>query len=352
MHKIRQKRILVIGAGAIGGIIAGFLARNGYNVELVTKYTDLADRISNTGIRISGLKGNFTFCIPSVASIYDCKGPYDYIFVATKAYDMLGPATTAAKLLAPEGKIITIQNGIVEEELSELIGNDRVIGCVVGWGATLIEPGAMEMTSNGEFVIGGLNHQPHEELADLQEMLNRILKTYVVDNIYEHLYSKLIINMCITTLGAISGYNVGQMLCRLRYRHLIVQLIREAMDVATAMGMTVPKYAYQLDYHVLAKKVNIFQSIKKHAIMLAFGLKYKNLKSSSLQSLERGKPTEIEYMNCYISGKGKAHGVPTPLNDLLIRYINEIENGKRIISPKNFFGADVKSYYPFWFMGR
>ncbi len=351
MHKIRQKRILVVGAGAIGGIIAGLLARNGYKVELVTKYVDLADRISNTGIRISGLKGNFSFQIPSVPNINLCDGSYDYIFIATKAYDMPEPAKKAKDLLTPDGKIITIQNGIVEEEVARIVGKEHLVGCVVGWGATLLEPGSMEMTTDGEFIIGALDKSLNEELKDLNEVLSRMLKTYVVDNIYEHLYSKLIINMCVTTLGAISGYTVGRMLNKRRYRHLIVQLIREAIAVADAMHIHIPKYAHKLDYYFLAKQVNLFTSIQKHIIMHVFGMKYKNLKSSSLQSLERGKPTEIEYMNGYVSKKGKELGVATPLNDLLIRYVQEIEMGERVIGHQNFNDADFHPFYPKFFLG-
>lgn len=351
MLKVRQKRILVIGAGAIGGVISGFLARNGFDIHLVTKYENIAERISTTGIRITGIKGSFTFPIPSVAKIDEAKGLFDFVIMATKAYDLRQPLLEALEKLTPNGKIVLIQNGIVEEEVADIAGKDKVIGCVVGWGATLIEPGAMEMTSDGEFVIGELSGNPTNEVLEIQEILNRVLKTYVVNNIYDHLYSKLIINMCVTTLGAISGYNVGSMLNRRRYRHLIVSITREAIEVANAMQLKIPLYAGKLNYYNLCAPVNFLQSVWKHAVMQLFGWKYKRLKSSSLQSLERKKATEIDYINGFVVKKGAELGIATPLNAILVQYIHEIENKQRTISPENFKQDIFKPFFPKHFIG-
>lgn len=344
MLRIRQKKILVIGAGAIGGIIAGYLARSGYNVQLVTRYNDLADRISTVGISISGVKGTFKFPIPSVAKVTDAEGPFDYIFVATKANDLEKPTKEAIALLGKNGKIVSIQNGMVEEKIASLVGADRVIGCVVGWGATYHKPGFIEMTSTGEFTIGAVNGAANESVYDLQSILNRFLKTIVVDNIYAHLYSKLIINMCITTLGAISGLTVGEMLFKRKFRILFLKVIKEAVEVANAMHLEVPYYAGKLNYYELTKGVGYFGTIRKHVYMMLFGRKYRHLVSSSLQSLRRGKLSEIQCMNVYISKKGKEFNIPTPLNDMLIFTMHQIENEELKISALNFNTPKYRSF--------
>lgn len=336
MLRIRQKKILVIGAGAIGGIIAGYLARSGYNVQLVTRYRDLADRISDVGISISGVKGNFRYPIPSVAKVTEADGPFDYIFIATKAYDLEKPLKEAAGLLTKTGKFVSIQNGIVEEKVASIVGDDKLIGCVVGWGATYLKPGFVEMTSLGEFVIGPVKGKPGTAELELQGILNRFLRTRVVDNIYEHLYSKLIVNMCITTLGAITGLEVGKMLSKRSYRLLFIRLIEEAVEVANAMQIHIPPYYGKVDYYEIARNDNWLHSLKKHLKIIIFGRKYRLLISSSLQSLKRGKPSEIEFMNGYVAKKGKELDVPTPLNDMLIATIRKIENGDLKISPNNF----------------
>lgn len=344
MLKIRQKKILVIGAGAIGGIIAGYLARSGYNVQLVTRYNDLADRISSVGITITGAKGNFKFPIPSVARVRDAEGPFDFIFIATKANDLEQPVIEAKSLLNSNGKIVSIQNGIVEEKIASIVGADRVIGCVVGWGATYHKPGFVEMTSTGEFIIGAINGNANDSVYDLQSILNRFLKTIVVDNIYQHLYSKLITNMCITTLGAISGLTVGKMLSKRKYRLLFLTVIKEAIDIANALHIEVPNYAGKMNYYKLTKEVGFFGTLRKHLFMMMFGRKYRHLVSSSLQSLQRGKLSEIQCMNVYISQKGKELNIPTPLNDALIHTMHKIEHEELKISTRNF---DTPEYHSF-----
>ena len=74
---------------------------------------------------------------------------------------------------------------------------------------------------------------------------------------------------------------------------------------------------------------------RRHAMLFAVGLKYRKLKSSSLTSLERGKPTEVEVLNGWISRKGREYGVPTPVNDRLVELIRQIEAGQRESAPEN-----------------
>jgi 2-dehydropantoate 2-reductase len=100
------------------------------------------------------------------------------------------------------------------------------------------------------------------------------------------------------------------------------------------MKLDVKPYAGKLDYYRFLKP-GVMASFKRHLTIRVIGFKYRKLKSSSLQSLERGRKTEIDYFNGYISSKGKAHGVPTPLNSKLTRMVQEIENGMRSISVKS-----------------
>jgi 2-dehydropantoate 2-reductase len=101
------------------------------------------------------------------------------------------------------------------------------------------------------------------------------------------------------------------------------------------MGITVPAGASgKLDYYKFLAP-GLFSGMKRHLVIRVIGLKYRNLKSSSLQSLERGHKTEVENYNGYIASKGKQLGVPTPVNEQLTRMVGEIEQGTRKIAPAN-----------------
>ncbi|KPL16174.1 MAG: hypothetical protein AMS26_05620 [Bacteroides sp. SM23_62] len=327
----KTKRILVVGAGAVGGVTAAILAREHYDIWLVAKYPELAEKISNEGIEVSGYCGDLCMKVPAVARPAELTGKFDYVFMATKADSLINAARETLPFMHEQTRVVSMQNGICEEALASVVGTLRTIGCVVGWGATLVAPGKVEMTSGGEFVIGNWNREKDEKLEEVAGILRYILPTETSDKILSHLYAKLIINSCITTLGAISGLGLGKMLARRYIRDIFIEIIREAMAVADAMDLNVKPYAGKLDYYQFLGS-GMMASFKRHLTIRVIGFKYRKLKSSSLQSLERGRKTEIDYFNGYISSKGKEYGVKTPVNGKLTRMVQEIENGMRTIS--------------------
>jgi 2-dehydropantoate 2-reductase len=332
----QQKRICVVGAGAIGGVVAGVLAREKYDIRLVTKYPELAERISNDGIHVSGYCGDFSILIPSVALPEELEGTFDYVLIATKAGSLVQAAQAMLPFMHEGSRTVSMQNGICEELLAGVAGPDRTIGCVVGWGGTMHESGRVEMTSGGEFVLGNWRRGTDLPLGELAGILSHIVPARTSENILSDLYSKLIINSCITTLGAICGLYLGEMLAKRKVRDLFIEIIREAMEVAGAMDLEVaPAAGGKLDYYRFLS-AGILSGFRRQLTIRFIGLKYRKLKSSSLQSLERGKKTEVDNYNGYISDKGKEYGVATPVNDQLTRMVMEIENGKRPISPVNF----------------
>jgi len=332
----RESKIAVIGAGAIGGITAGFIARAGYDIELVCKYPDLAEKIKNKGVHIFGAKGDFTVPIPAVAKIPELSGKKDIILLATKATEMLEAAQDLLPFLKETSVVVSLQNGICEDALAEIVGRERTIGCVVGWGATMHAPGELEMTSTGEFVIGNIDYNDDSRLPFIQELLSTVVPVEISKNITGYLYSKLIINSCINSLGALCGLTLGEMLSVKKIRKIFIGIMHEAIAVSDAMGLKVEVYAGKLDYYKFLKAENILNNVRRHLIIYLIGFKYRKIKSSSLQSLNRGKPTEIDYLNGYIAEKGKRMGIPTPINDRIIQIIKDIEAGKRKISTENF----------------
>jgi 2-dehydropantoate 2-reductase len=326
-----SKRILVVGAGAVGGITAAILARESHDVCLVAKYPELAEKIRSHGLEISGHCGDFRMRVPAVARAAELDGKFDVVFMATKADALLNVTREILPCLHDQSRVVSMQNGICEEALAGVAGSLRTIGCVVGWGATLMAPGKVEMTSGGEFVIGNWDRDKDEKLEEVAEILQKIMPTSTTHDILSHLYSKLIINSCVTTLGAISGLYLGQMLLKRHIRNIFIDIVREAIMVADAMGITVKPYAGKLDYYKFLRP-GLMASARRHLTIRAIGFKYRKLRSSSLQSLERGRKTEIDYFNGYISSKGKACGVNTPVNRKLTRMVLEIENGMRPIS--------------------
>lgn len=340
-----DKNILVVGAGAIGGITAAFLAKKGYSVELVCKYDEYASRVNSVGVSVSGIGGTFTQRVSSVASIEEVKGKWDIILLAVKATELEDAAHRIKPLVHDDSLIVSMQNGICEYELQRILGTERVVGCIVGWGATMNKPAEPILTSKGDFVIGYPEREPDARLTELAMILGSVLPVRISAGMIGQLYSKLIINSCITSLGAITGLLLGDMLNRRKARILFIEIIKEAMELAYIMKIDVAPYGGKLDYYRFIGYRGVMGNIRRHMLILLIGMKYRRLKSSSLQSLERGKLTEIDYLNGFIARNGKQYGVPVPVNTAIVDIIHEIERGERRITAGNLDDGKFMKYY-------
>jgi len=329
-------RLAVVGAGAIGGVVAAFLARAGWDLEVVCKHQETVSQALEPGFHISGVQGEHRIPLQGVKEIPDLSGPKEVVFLATKANDVMEAGKALLPFLKESSVVVSLQNGICEDDLAEILGRNRVIGCVVAWGASMHGPGELEITSGGEFVIGGLDEQSKGRLPLIKRMLDAVAPTRISENIMGELYSKLIINSCINSLGVIAGKKLGELLAMKGARQVFTAIMREAMAVAAAMGIKVePGGGGKLDYYRFLEGSGVLSRMKRDLLIRIIGFKYRRIKSSSLQSLERGRKTEIDYLNGYICARGRKHGVSTPINDAVVRMIKEIEDSQRRMTPEN-----------------
>ena len=337
----KDLKILLVGPGAVGGTTAGFISKAGYDLSILARNPKSIDHLRSSGLHVFGRRGEVRATPPVYASPSEVPEKMDIILLATKATSLPDVVHAIRPFMKPSSVLVSLQNGFCAETIADIIGVDAVIACVVSWGATMHAPGEYEMTSTGNFVIGRLDGRMDATLTAVQELLQAVLPTGISANIKGHLYAKLIINSCITTLGAISGMYLGKLLAMRNARNIFIEIIREAMNIAHAMGLKVESVA-KLDFDSFLKGTGPAAYLERHTMIRLIGLKYRRLKSSSLQSLERGERTEVDYLNGTISAKGKALGIPTPLNDFLTELVHSIEAGTLSISPKNIDSAEKR----------
>ncbi len=323
-------KILLIGAGAIGGTVAVLLKNAGYDVSLMCHSDLTKELIEKEGFFLHGAKGEYRedfTCYSSYESLGE--GKFDLVIIATKYVAMAECAKAALPFVKDGGLVVGMQNGILTEELGETVGRDKVVGCMIGFGATKNKANDVTMTSKGEFYIGMLDGRCPKMLNDFAHILKIVLPTQVTMDIKSRQYSKLIINSCINAVAGITGKTLGEILKDVRARDLFLSIAREGMAVAEAMNIKVPKYGLLLEYRLLAlSNGKIYNSLCK-LVVRAVGLLYSDVKPSTLQSVEKGEKTEIDILNGYFSQKGEEYGVPTPVNTKLVAMIHEIENGTR-----------------------
>jgi 2-dehydropantoate 2-reductase len=336
--------ILLTGAGAVGGIIAALLAKNNHAPDVIVKYPELKKIARTEGFRVKGYHGEFSQRVNALLPSDLHEETYSIVLVGTKATDMAAAVNAVLPHIEKDALVVSLQNGMCEDALAELVGPDRTVGCVVGWGATMDGLGSYDMTSGGEFVIGAIGDVPRQKIEQLRDILSCVVPVRISENIYGSLYSKLIINSCITIPGAISGLKLGEMLSKRKFRNIFIGIMKEAMLVANAMNIKVEPYLGKINFYRFIGSDSFWAQLKRHLVIRVIGFKFRKLKSSSLQSLERGKPTEIDFFNGYISRKAAEYRVKTPLNDKLTGIIKEIESGERKIGLENFRDKFFDSY--------
>lgn len=330
-------RVAVIGVGAIGGPIAAHIAENGVDITAVTKYPYVADLIQSKGIKLQGLETERHVSMKAVPSIDQLEGKFEIVFLAMKAMDVLDAAETLLPLLNDDSVVITLQNGVVEDDVAAVVGKSRAIGAVVVWASTMVKPGVIKRTADGQFFIGLLDETGNQKrLEDVAVLLKFCQPVTVTDNIYGTLYNKLGINASINGIGAISGLTLGQMADNSQIRLFFMDIVTETITIANELGIEINKIGdfHPQDIALTGSDSPADMEKKNQIIQKIFGL-YKDVKASTLQSLERGQLSEIDYLNGYIARKGKELGIPTPINSTITKIVKEIEAGKRKISPNN-----------------
>lgn len=338
---MESSRVAVVGAGAIGGPVACFLARAGVPVQVAVKHGTIREAIERQGLVVEGIRGRHVARLHAVEAIEDFEGPLDCAFLAVKTFDTADAAARLRPKLAKDGFVVTLQNGITLDNANDALGRDRVLGCVVEWGSTMLGPGRIDVTSKGRFMLGEQDGKVTPRLRLAKEWLEHTYPVDLVEDVRGALYSKLIVNSCITTTGAVTGQTLGTMLKARRARDVFLFIATEGIRVGQAAkvrlypvanGRMKPEMLGLDTAHGVARG---FELWKRHALLRLVGMKYRRLRSSMLQSLERGGKTEVDAMNGVIAAWGRTHGVATPVNDALVRMVHEIEAGRRTSTPRN-----------------
>jgi 2-dehydropantoate 2-reductase len=197
--------------------------------------------------------------------------------------------------------------------------------------------GTIELTSHGDMWLGYMDRDPDTALSEISRILSVVSPTHTVPRILPTRYAKLIINSCTSTLGVITGLELGTLLKHKRARQLFIQVGEEAIRVADALGIQVPPYGGSIRIRTILNSPDPV----RHLAIRIIGIRYRRMKSTNLQSLERGGTTEIEYLNGYIVDRGDSLNIETPVNRRLLEMVREIEDRKRSITPLNLKEVEI-----------
>lgn len=321
-------RSAIYGAGSLGTILGAFITKKGGQIDLINHNAAHVKALQENGAKVVG---TLEFTQP-VSAILDTEmsGKYDIIFLMTKQLDNASVVNMLKDFLAEDGVIVTLQNGIPELQIGEIVGDDKVLGCTVAWGATMKGPGVCELTSAPDsltFSLGSLTGRMNHHWQDVKNLLEMMGPVELDTNFIGTRWSKLLINAAFSGMSAVCGCTFGEAAADKASRKVVQALIKECIDVCAKGNIKIEPIQGKdvvklLNFNGPVKKAISFFiipiAIKKHAL----------LKASMLQDIERGKKTEVDAINGVVCAFGRKVGFPTPMNDKVVEIIHKIENGE------------------------
>jgi 2-dehydropantoate 2-reductase len=298
-------RFLIIGPGAMGCLFAARLKTAGFDVTLLDHNKERADRINQQGIMVEGVSGEYAALIPVIIN-GDLK-EYDFVLLCVKANKTRAAAEPLKDLVSHDAVIVTLQNGIGNFEiLEEIFGKGRVLGGVTAEGATLLDWGRIRHAGIGATVIGPelKTGGPSDKLATALNAAG--FKAGTAENVEGLLWGKLVINVGINALTAITRLKNGR-LPEIKGTSLIMEeLVKEAVAVSRAKNIQLPFE------DPLGRVVQVCRNTAGNI-------------ASMLQDVLNKRETEIDFINGAIVREGETLGISTPANRIVTSLVKAIQ---------------------------
>ena len=323
-------RIGIIGAGAIGSVVGGFLTKAGRDVTLIDQWPEHIEAMKTKGLRLSGTIGDQVIPVKAlhIHELQSLREPFDAVFVAVKSYDTEWATALAVAYLKPDGVVVDFQNGINDERVAAVAGKHRTLGCVITISAGMYEPGHAMRTDSATlgFKIGEHDGRDTPRARELAAVMNAVAESTVTTNLFGERWSKLAINCMANPLAGLTGFGSLQVRTDPEISAVGVHVGAEAIQVGRAVGHEVePIYGIPAQRYVDAYEGRGLASLLDDIAEMA--RKRGGGQPSLLQDVIKKRRTEIDYLNGYVCEQGKARGVATPFNDAVVATIRALGVG-------------------------
>lgn len=296
---MKKMRIGIIGTGAMGSLFAAHLAPVA-DVTVLGTWRDGVDAINTRGVHLERDGHDFYVSLPATTCPKDVRA-VEIALVAVKAHQTERAASWAEQILNPDGIALSFQNGLGNLEiLIHHLGEARAAIGVTMQGATLLGPGHILHAGHGLSTVAA-SVKTRRRIEDIAALLNQAgIETRLAEDLESLMWGKLVVNSAINALTAIYRVPNGSLVENPETRALMSAAAQETANVAMALGITLP-YA-----DPIARAIQVATATATN-------------KSSTLQDVLRGAPTELDRINGAVIREGKRLGVPTPVNEQLMR---------------------------------
>jgi 2-dehydropantoate 2-reductase len=319
-------RIAVLGTGANGAAIAAAMTRAGHDVTCVEQWPAHVEVIRREGVTIHSPSGTTRTPLNAVhlAEVATLREPFDIVFVVVKGYDTRWACELILPLLKPTSLVVGVQNGMTVDDMADVVGVDRTVGCVIEVAANMFEPGVVNQQTDMWFALGGLNDEVQARVTQAAEVLSAAGEVDVVDDIRSSKWMKLVANAAELVTSAILDLPLLEAIALPGMHEFMTETGKEAGRTAVALGHTVVPIFGMDD--IDTSSPDAFATELLDRVLTDYSLP--DTRTTVLQDWMKGRRAEIEEINGLVVGSQRELGGRAPANEITLLLARQIEAGE------------------------
>lgn len=321
-------RIAFLGTGAQGASIAADFAAAGLNVTFIDQWPAHIEAIRENGITVNLPTRSFNVRVPALhlCQVAEVKQPFDLIFLVVKAYDTLWASHLAKSVLAEDGFIVGLQNGMTHEEIASVVGHHRTIGAVIEIASNMWVPGVTNRQNDHDeswFALGALDPAQQHRVEGVADILRHSGRVEVVEDIRSAKWMKLVVNAAELIPSAIIDTALNDAARAPGMLEVMREAGYEAMHAALADGATImpiigmpPSMSNDPERYVDEIFAEVLRTFSREDTL-----------TTSLQDWRKGRRAEVREVNGWVVDILRAHGREAPVNQRVVEIALRIEAG-------------------------
>ena len=330
-----EEKIAIVGTGANGSCVAADLTRAGYNTTLIDQWPEHVTTMRTQGLKIKMPEEDINVEVDAnnLCDVCTLNRVFDYIFVMVKAYDTKWSAQLMVPYLSTEGMMVGIQNAMTADEIADIVGKERTIGCVVELSSEIFTPGIVQRNTPPEktwFGLGALEPSMDDRVNEVQQILQNVGKVSNTQNILSAKWMKLVVNcMCLGPL-AMLGLTLSEAMKVPGVREFVLKAGSEALAVGQQRGYSIePIFGLNSDD---IKDTNHLLETLFDKLAADIG---PSARDCVLQDHLKGRYSEVDMINGLVAEESILSSNPAPANTAIAKVTKKIQDGDLQPDPSN-----------------
>lgn len=329
-------RIAVLGTGANGASVGADLTRAGLDVTFIEQWPDHVDAMRRNGVRvtIAGSEEVTDVRVHHLCEVAEMRESFDVVLLMVKAYDTRWACELIKPVLAADGVVVGIQNGMTMNHISDIVGAHRTLGSVIEVASTMFEPGVAQRDTSREmswFAVGGTDTAAHRRAPEVAELLRHAGRVEVSDDIMSSKWMKLIANCTELVTSAVLDMTVMEAVRIPGMKDVMIEAGNEAVHTCLQLGHRLRPIIGMTAEDVTAPE--LFAAALLAVVHDDFSIE--GQLTTVLQDWRKGRRSEVHELNGFIAAEQHRLGGSAPVNEAVVAMAEEVESGARQAGPEN-----------------